>query len=394
MSGINFIRADNGEEYDNNPSHQQFYVDEASLYSIAEDSRENSSSAMASSAMQSSRGGNISRTNSQLPQSTSGTSDVNAIAESPDESPVEVRWVTAEEMAAEQAARETVAVPEADPDLVSPEQVDEDDEEDELGPQHNARRSLLFILLLIGCALVLILSVTLAFRNRKDGRPRATVSGGISDPTPETDRNSGVDATPSTSGSSSTTAPTLAPTDIQDPRQYVWNAVTSCPQTNPDDLTNISTSQMEVFEELVAEVSSLVSYDAQGRVVYDPKVGVDWILEKWAMLNLFFETTGEFWMNNMHWYSYEDTCKWYNQDSSPCVTRSPGGGAVSKLKLASNNLQGELPKELCCMPELTALVLNNNGIEGTPPACLYAMGLAELDLVGNSFTAQMSLESP
>ena len=58
---------------------------------------------------------------------------------------------------------------------------------------------------------------------------------------------------------------------------------------------------------------------------------------------------------------------------------------IVALYTADNNLQGSLPKELCCLPTLKELVLNNNGLEGTEPECIYRMGLETLDLMGNEF---------
>jgi hypothetical protein len=63
---------------------------------------------------------------------------------------------------------------------------------------------------------------------------------------------------------------------------------------------------------------------------------------------------------------------------------------------ASNNLQGSLPKELCCLPILENLDLSNNGMAGMEPLCLAAAGFSSLDLSGNEFGegALQSLESP
>lgn len=435
MSDLNVARAesleDEHQDDDENPSYipqndpNWRYVDEASLYSIAEDSRENSS------AMQSSKATSSQQMMIIRPPSQEGVEAADVFAENEfnEETPIDLRWVTADEMAVEEGTRHTAPAPRQETDSLEDVAMEQEEEEESLGPRHNARRSLLFFLLLIGCAIVLILSITLAFRNRDDGRPRNTVSGGVVDPDfdPREDANVATPSSPSAPTTPAATSspisspPTSAPTFTQDPRQFVWDAVTSCPQTNPADLTNISTSQMEVFEELVYEVMALTT-KVDDLVVYDPKIGVDWILEKWALLNLFFATDGEFWINNLNWYSYKDVCTWNNDAETPCTERAPGDAAITALKLrkyyyfvrlaywhqllaashafilvfdtASNNLQGFLPKELCCMPLLDELVVSGNGLEGSVPVCLYSMGLSELDLVGNTFTAQQSSESP
>lgn len=330
MSDSNLARSDSLEEGGSEmssrdgetPSYNSWrYGDEASLYSIAEDSRED---------WQSSR--NSLSESQQAPQSTPAPLlDV----EEPEEAPIEVRWLTAEDMENEGAKDEEnngiIAVASRDSDEQLLDEVDLDEEEVALGPRHNARRSALFLLFIMCAAVVIILSMTLALRNRDDRLPNR-VSGGIATPEDEF-VNRGVDPGPSvdpTQGAKS------GPATV-DAYQVVRDAVTSCPQTNPNDLSNPSMQQSEFFENLVYEVEGLITTTSDGDQVLDEKVGTGWILEKWALFSLFFSTEGEYWKSYNNWLSSEDVCNWYNQaaddTNSHCAIREVGGAALMKLKL-------------------------------------------------------------
>lgn len=330
------VETETEEEEDENPSYLGGHtmwrsVDEPSLYSNVEEN--------ASSDIHSSLRGISSQPIS--PPYTSRERDGgggNVEEEDSEEYPVQMRWITAEEMDAEEDSSGALRFPYDD----GMDDIEQD--EGPLGHRHNARRSILVVMFLLGIALVLVLTVALALWNRET-MPEARVSGGISDPnfdpragnpTPSTPSRPVTPAAPvttsSTSSTSTTTVQATIPPPPQDPRQFVWDAVTSCPQTNPVDLIDLSEIQMEVFEVLVAEVFQLAE-TVDGKIVYDPKVGYDWILEKWGMLNLFFFTDGEFWRRGLNWYSYQDVCNWYNQAPNHCKTRLPGGAAVTKIKL-------------------------------------------------------------
>ena len=327
MTDLNIVRIDSLEQVDDEPSQLQSYNswrygEEASLYSIAEDSRENQSASRASSQQPGPSVGHAAHALPPMEDPEDGENNNN--------NPIEVRWVTAQEMEdEEEEQRKASMIPIPNPDA---NEVASDDEES-LGPRHNSRRTLFYFLLLAVALLAMILSLSLTLRNR-DEQPPTTVSGGIAD-SDGTDRGA-LPVEPTTTAVDPTTTSATTPS-VVDVRSLVWDAVTSCAQTNPDDLTNISTMQMEVFEELVYEIEGLVSTDASGSQSLDPKVGKDWILEKWALLMLFFESEGEYWVQLDNWYSYEDVCTWFNQamdaENSHCASRAPGRAALTKLKL-------------------------------------------------------------
>ena len=217
------------------PSYNSWrYADEASLYSIAEDSREDRLSSRAS------------RTESQPPPPTAPPPSLLNEQEKDDES-VEIRWITAQDIEEASGGGNkhdgVVPVPSRDPDLDS-----DNSEEESLGPGHNARRSALFVLFLMCAAVVIILSMTLAMRNL-DNRSQNRVSGGIANPEgqfvsrdgPAIDPGPDVDPTQQGGAKKS-------PIRI-DVRQMVWDAVTSCKQTDEEDLENEDMSQKGVFSQ-------------------------------------------------------------------------------------------------------------------------------------------------
>jgi hypothetical protein len=330
MTDLNVVRVESleGEDEENGPSSlersQSYnswrYVDEASLYSIAEDSREDRQSMTTAS-----------RTGSLATASRTGSLPVTPQPHNDNEevsSPVHVRWLTGEDMATEEemnlTKEETTSrsVPAVGGGNVL---VATGDEEDSLGPRHNSRRSLLFLFLLFGAALALVISLTVYMGNRDRSSPPTVVSGGVAETDVQQDNNT-----------APTVSPSAAPTWVQDPRQFVYDAVVSCPHTTAADLTDLSMSQMEVFETIILQVKDMTTVSEDGFVTYDSSVGVDWILERWALLNLFFSTHGELWINNSGWYTRDgdgDVCNNFNRSPEPCVTRTPGSAAVVSLDL-------------------------------------------------------------
>lgn len=292
------------------------YADEASLYSIAEDSREG----------QSSRGtASVSHNSSQLHHShlnTPGSKLVQQEEGEMEDNPIEVRWVTAEEIEEEEHNQRGGLVPIP---YREPEEKPSSDIDDELGPQHNARRSLLYFLLLICAVLVIVLSLTLSLSNR-GSEPNPRVSGGIAD-TP------GNQPPPVPSPTAAPTlTPTLSPTYTQSVHDFILSAILSCDHTTAVQLQN-TWPHTVVFDIIKTHVSALVTVREDGFLEFDPKLGRDYVLELFAMLMLFMDTTGEYWTMSQNWYSDKDVCEWYNQATDHCIERVPGSAAVTKIKL-------------------------------------------------------------
>ena len=102
-----------------------------------------------------------------------------------------------------------------------------------------------------------------------------------------------------------------------------------------------------------------------------------------ALEALYEATGGDNWSNNEGWLVEDDISLWYG------VT-ADSSGRVTGLQLGSNNLAGELPKELGGTSELsvdlTVLNLSNNQLGGSVPT-----GIAELDSLEELNLAQNQL---
>lgn len=340
------------------------YGDEASLYSIAEDSREDCQSSQATD----------SRTSQQQHQQQQSLPPRNAHPTSPspllntplsaeddteEDAPIEVQWLTADELLLEAAesggdpqlffsgssSRKggVLSIPSRNQDegMATSHKLQDEEEEASLGPRHNARRSALFLLLLLCAVLVIVLSLSLALRNNRDYNPPPRVSGGVRDSNPEIPQmdpgkpNEPADPTPPQQEQPTSPTTPVPPVITIDAYDLVWDAIVGCDPNSANDLVNESTRQMEVFTVIVREVEKLITTDERGSQSLDSKVGRDWILEKWALLMLFFATDGEYWDNRSGWYSSTDTCTWYNQaiEAERCLPRQAGGAAVTTLRL-------------------------------------------------------------
>ena len=94
---------------------------------------------------------------------------------------------------------------------------------------------------------------------------------------------------------------------------------------------------------------------------------------------LYNATGGDEWLEKGNWLSDKVLEEWYGVDTD-------GQGRVVQLELHSNNLQGELPKDLWELTELEELALSNNpGLTGPlPPEVGNLVNLRTLNLDGNS----------
>ena len=104
-----------------------------------------------------------------------------------------------------------------------------------------------------------------------------------------------------------------------------------------------------------------------------------------AVLIEFYKVTyGESWTDNANWLSDRPVREWHG------VTND-GNGRVTGLYLGSNQLSGEIPKELGSLPNLQVLNLSDNQLSGEIPEELGSLSnLRVLNLSDN----QLSVEIP
>lgn len=331
------------------------YGDEASLYSIAEDSREDRAS--------------------EVP-SVAGT------AEDPTGTQVEVRWA-----AESQATEET--------ECINGGSFSNSDESHYRYGDHSSRRKYMIAgcLILLVALLGIVLGVTLSQRNEAESRtavgaegqtegspsvpsetitappvtpapvrspsitpapfaspaitpapipsPRVTLPPIPSPPAPIP--SSPVTPAPipaSPSPGSEVSAPNASPTNSESSaytlaESFVYSALTSCPGTwNFESPTSI---QGQVYEKLVAELYERMSVgDEDGFINFPLYMGVDYLKEKYALEVLYLATSGDAWTSNNQWNTASDPCSgWFGINS--CRERKEGSCAITAINLGKKS---------------------------------------------------------
>ncbi|GAX23715.1 hypothetical protein FisN_12Hh292 [Fistulifera solaris] len=325
---------------DRPPSYHNWqYADEASLYSIAEDSRENGSDVFSV---------------------TEAAPEIPAFVMQPD-----VKWVQE--------------------DILK-------NEEEINGPSHSGMKDVFQRLLRnkwikLGLAglllLVAVLAIAIGVRASNSDTKAVPDSIEVGAEAPE---DVPVDipvavpsASPTSSASSSfptqqpsldssvvTASPTqLAPYDLA--TKFVTNALSACADSSL--LQDKTFPQGRIFEKLVLELLEEITVDADGFVYYPLDYGDAFIKEKFGLEMLYEATNGDTWNNNINWKTENDPCAGWNGVQN-CRPRREGSCGVVEIDLAFNNLSGYIPPELCCLPCLEILNLSNNLLAGDTPGCL------------------------
>ena len=111
--------------------------------------------------------------------------------------------------------------------------------------------------------------------------------------------------------------------------------------------------------------------------------GMNAASDREALVALYNATDGPNWTNNENWLSAEPVGTWYG------IT-TDGGGRVTALSLAYNQLSGTLPTQLGNLTNLTELVFFSNNLTGTIPTQLGQLTrLEDLDLSSNQLSGSI-----
>jgi Leucine rich repeat len=108
------------------------------------------------------------------------------------------------------------------------------------------------------------------------------------------------------------------------------------------------------------------------------------LLQRYALLTLWFNSESE-WGSETGWSDgTEDECTWFGLT---CVdSDSAGIPTVRNISLVSNNVQGTIPPALSLLSHLSVLNLNGNGLTGSIPENITSLDrLRELDVSSNKF---------
>jgi hypothetical protein len=127
-------------------------------------------------------------------------------------------------------------------------------------------------------------------------------------------------------------------------QEFAYESISACPYTDSSEFFDLSAPQAEVFRELIielkqvgkvqAESSSANENDGDGdlSVDFESTHGMGYLLERWALLMLFFSTNGEYWDRNGGWYTDTDVCEW-EAALRTCEPRVQGEAAMTYLDL-------------------------------------------------------------
>jgi hypothetical protein len=268
--------------------------------------------------------------------------------------------------------------------------------------QGNARMmwTLWCLILLIG---VICLSVAVVlFQNRAENRSAsvASVEGDDAGNNPTTTATRTPSAAPVPTG---TVKPTPNVKWILS-ENFVHSAIKNCQGTRM--FFNESSIQGKVFDQLVQEVYDGAMTTTESDIVeFAPHHTSNYLREKYSLNVLYLSTEGpSSWKKNTNWMTPTDPCNaqtpWFGLEclapnatsSAAAVTKdaSPAsscdGATVTGLHLNANHLAGTLPMELCCLPCVRFIDMSNNDIGGDILWCLNEIPTLEtLSFANNSF---------
>jgi Leucine-rich repeat (LRR) protein len=117
------------------------------------------------------------------------------------------------------------------------------------------------------------------------------------------------------------------------------------------------------------------------------------LIDFYTMATLFYSTNGGSWANTANWLTPEPVCTWFGVQcaGSRLGSRRLGGGLITGVNLASNNLIGQMPPELGLLSSrLASLDLSKNMIVGRLPSeTALLAGLTTLNLGRNGLSGSL-----
>ncbi|GKY92343.1 hypothetical protein MPSEU_000205200 [Mayamaea pseudoterrestris] len=110
---------------------------------------------------------------------------------------------------------------------------------------------------------------------------------------------------------------------------FILQALESC--TEQEELLNVTTIQGKIFAVLFAEMLSRLATNTDDTVDTFYKYNMGMIAERFGLMMLYEMTAGDEWRNNSQWVSTDDVCNWYGVES--CSERLDGGCAAKRISL-------------------------------------------------------------
>jgi len=110
------------------------------------------------------------------------------------------------------------------------------------------------------------------------------------------------------------------------------------------------------------------------------------IIERYALVQIYYSTTGDAWFNSNQWLSEFHACSWYGIACSK-------DNLVTDLMLDNNGLVGLIPTDLSLLTNLILISMDTNSLEGTIPSQIEKLEkLSKLFLHANFLTGLLPSE--
>lgn len=162
-------------------------------------------------------------------------------------------------------------------------------------------------------------------------------------------------------------APTYADSTQQQAEALVVLAINACP--GEKSFFNETTLQGRVFRQIVNEVKEKASWDpSTGKSTFDELHGIDYLQEKYALGMLYYTTNGESWDLNELWMDQSDPCDgWMGIEcDSP---RVKGTCAVTRLNLGKFSSHAVSPITNLCTKWNIHVLSSHSGLAQMQTIC-------------------------
>lgn len=113
---------------------------------------------------------------------------------------------------------------------------------------------------------------------------------------------------------------------------FVTSALNSC--ADADLFEDPATVQGKIFQKLVLELFEETTVDVEGYIYYPLSFGDAYIKEKFALEMLYVATNGDSWDNSIYWKTEDDPCAGWNGVQN-CRTRREGSCGVIEIDLGT-----------------------------------------------------------
>lgn len=166
--------------------------------------------------------------------------------------------------------------------------------------------------------------------------------------------------------------------------------------TSPDLLQDDSSPQAQAVQRLAKD-------SADAEIDTNDSASNNEIVQKYALLTFFYASGGDDWLITDGWSGNSsesvDICDWHglkcdtaknNVRSRNLQDGSMVFSSVTSINLATNNLQGSIPREICALNYTTRLDMQKNFLTGRIPGCISRMtNMTHLKLNSNSLTGEI-----